>query len=139
MNPGIYNIGGSGLTVSGAGQITANGVLLYLSGTGGINLTASGAVAITPVNAATYPQYAGIAVFQDRADTASDTFSGAANFNVDGAIYLPSGAATVEGSGGTFGAELIANTVTVTGGANANINFANGTKPQIPSQPALVQ
>jgi hypothetical protein len=139
MNPGIYNIGGSGLTVSGAGQITANGVMLYLSGTAGINLNSSGAVTITPVSAATYPQYAGISVFQDRANTGSDSFNGATNFQVDGAIYLPAASATVSASGGTFGAEMIANTVTITGAGATTVNFANGTKPQIPSHAALVQ
>jgi hypothetical protein len=34
---------------------------------------------------------------------------------------------------------LIANEVSVTGNGTVNINFANGTKPQIPSEPALVQ
>ena len=139
MNPGIYNIGGSGLTITGSGQVTAPGVMLYLSGTAGINVANSGALTLTPVSAATYPQYAGISVFQDRADTASDSFTGSANFQVDGAIYLPSAPATITGSGGTFGAEMIANTVSLTGSGIITINFSGGTKPQIPSHAALVQ
>jgi hypothetical protein len=34
---------------------------------------------------------------------------------------------------------MIANTVKITGNGTVSINFASGTKPQIPSQPALVQ
>jgi hypothetical protein len=33
MNPGIYNIGGTGLQVSNTASMAANGVMLYFSGT----------------------------------------------------------------------------------------------------------
>jgi hypothetical protein len=139
MNAGIYNIGGSGLSVTGNGTMTANGVMLYLSGSAGISLTGNGAVVLTPPTAAASPQYAGISVFQDRADTASDAFSGNASLQLNGAIYLPDAQVTLTGNGGTFGAELIANTVKITGNGTVNINFSGGTKPQLTSNPALVQ
>ena len=139
MNPGIYNIGGSGFSVTGNGQVTANGVMLYLSGSASLNMTGNGAVVITPPSAATYPQYAGISVFQDRANTAGDSLTGNGNLQLDGAIYLPAAAVSLTGNGGTFGAQLIANTLRLTGNGNVTINFANGVKPQLPSRPALVQ
>ena len=139
LNPGIYNIGGNGLHISGNGAMIANGVMLYLSGIAGISLTGNGAVVLTPPTSATYPQYAGISVFQDRANTATDTLGGNANLQLDGAIYLPSAPTTLTGNGGTLGTQLIVNTAKISGNGNVKINFANGTKPQIPSRPALVQ
>jgi Flp pilus assembly protein TadG len=139
LNPGVYNLGGNGLSITGNGQLTANGVMLYLSGSGALNLTGNGAVVLTPPSATAYPQYAGISVFQDRADTAADSIKGNGNMSVDGAIYLPSAPATLNGNGGTLGAQLIANTLSITGNGSVTINFANGTKPQLPSRPALVQ
>ena len=70
---------------------------------------------------------------------ATDTLGGNANLQLDGAIYLPSAPTTLTGNGGTLGTQLIVNTAKISGNGNVKINFANGTKPQIPSRPALVQ
>jgi len=138
MSPGIYNIGGSGLSVTGNATMTANGVMLYLSGSAGINLTGNGAVVLTPPTTATSSTYAGISVFQNENNEASDTISGNSNLQLDGVIYLPSATVTLSGNGGTFGAQIVADQVTVSGNGTVNINFL-GTKPPLTSNPALVQ
>lgn len=139
MNPGIYNIGGTGLKLTSSSRLTAAGVMIYLSGNAPLNLNGNGPVLITPPDPVAYPQYAGISIFQDRADTATDSITGTSTFQVDGAIYLPSAPVTLPGSGGTFGAQLIVNTLNIPGSGTMQINFANGTKPLLPSRAALVQ
>jgi Flp pilus assembly protein TadG len=144
MSPGIYNIGGAGLQVSTSASMSANGVMLYFSGTTAtINVNTTGAVTLTPVTAATSSQYAGISVFQNETSETGGTISGGSNLNLDGTIYMPEANLTLNGkaNGGTFGAQVIAHSIKVTGTGTVKINFANGTKysPGGTSNPALVQ
>jgi hypothetical protein len=132
MMPGIYWIGGGGLSVKGGGSVlsvasatdaTANvasatwggGVLIYNSklpsapgGVGGpINLDGSGAtMKLKPLNVvSTDPNaiYNHMVIFQDRAVTSPVTLNGSASAtNVEGIIYVPAGQVKLNGNGGTL-------------------------------------
>jgi hypothetical protein len=132
LMPGIYWIGGGGLSVKGGGSVlsvasatdaTANvaaatwggGVLIYNSklpaapgGLGGpINLDGSGAtMKLKPLNlVSTDPNaiYNHMVIFQDRTVTSAVTLNGSASStNVEGIIYVPAGQVKLNGNGGTL-------------------------------------
>ncbi|MCE5325969.1 MAG: pilus assembly protein TadG-related protein [Planctomycetaceae bacterium] len=144
LNPGIYVLDGAGLQASGNGRITANGVMVYLKGSARLNLTGNASATITPpdpaVNAyAGADTYQGIAFFQDRANHNAATLSGTGGMAVDGAVYLPSGQLTLSGNGDTLGAQLIVDTLRMTGNGAVTINYDNGNRPPTPTHVFLVE
>ena len=84
--PGIYYINGGGINMSGSSSITGNGVLIYNTGGGTINLSGTGTISLSPM---TTGAYAGITLFQDRADSAAATMSGASNVKQLRHVLLP--------------------------------------------------
>jgi Flp pilus assembly protein TadG len=132
LMPGIYWIGGGGLSVKGGGSVLSvgsatdatpnvsgatwgGGVLIYNSklpaapgGLGGpINLDGSGAtMKLKPLNlVSTDPNaiYNHMVIFQDRAVTSAVTLNGSASStNVEGIIYVPAGQVKLNGNGGTL-------------------------------------
>ena len=78
LAPGLYNIGGAGLTISGTGTVTGNGVSFYVSGSGSVKIndgvgdgtTGFGATVQlqAPVDASS-GGIPGVVLYQDRSDT----------------------------------------------------------------------
>jgi Bacterial Ig-like domain (group 3) len=143
LQPGVYIITGGGFTVSGnanaavsgtSNSITGTGVMIFNAGTGynsatgadggtygAITLSGNGTIKLT---APTTGTYAGILIFQDRANSKALTFSGNAMQGITGTIYAP--AAQLDESGNaTIGSttnpiSLVVDTLSLSGNAIAN-------------------
>ena len=136
LNPGIYYINGGGINMSGSTSILGSGVMIYNTGGGAVNLSGTGTISLNPMTTGTY---AGISLFQDRANTASATLSGGSNITNTGTFYFPNAALTLSGTSGTatMGAQMIANKLTISGGAGINVNYDSSVAGS--SSLALVQ
>jgi hypothetical protein len=120
LNPGIYVLVGGGLTVTGNASITGSGVLLYNAGSnypngggnfGGIALSGNGSVTLS---AATTGAYAGIVLFQARANTRALSLGGSAVLGLTGVIYAPSAQVLVSGNA-QLNASLVVDRLTLSG------------------------
>lgn len=109
---GFYALKG-GITTSGASSVSGSGVTFYtptagitMSGTGGINITAP-----------TSGPWEGIAIYQDRSNSSSDTLSGGTTQNINGVVYMPKGTLTFSGGSGVSATSttLVVNQVTFSG------------------------
>jgi hypothetical protein len=137
LNPGVYYINGGGITSTGSSSIIGNGVFLYNTGSGAINLSGTGSISLNPMNSGTY---AGITVFQNSADTASATMSGGSNINNTGTFYFPGATLTLSGSSGasSVGAQIIAKNLTISGSAGIKVTYGSSVASK-PSTFALIQ
>ena len=79
---------------------------ITMSGTGGINITAP-----------TSGPWEGIAIYQDRSNSSSDTLSGGTTQNINGVVYMPKGTLTFSGGSGVSATSttLVVNQVTFSG------------------------
>jgi streptogramin lyase len=103
-SPGIYIIEGGGLTVTGGASLSDQDVFIYNTGSnypgsggnfGGITLSGSGTFALT---APASGPYAGVVIFQSRANTRALSLSGNAMAGVSGIIYAPSALLSFSGN-----------------------------------------
>ena len=126
MNPGVYVIAGGGFSVSGNGAVTGSGVMIFNTksskGTyGSIVLSGNGAITLT---APTTGTYAGILIFQDRANSKALTFSGSAMQGMAGTIYAPAAQLAESGNAqiGTAShpVSIVVDTLSMTGNAVTN-------------------
>jgi hypothetical protein len=145
LMPGIYWIGGGGLSVKGGGSIVTiateadarpnvadavwgGGVLLYNSKlpaapAGEIHLNGSGAVmklkAFDVAAGDPLDIYNDIVIFQDRTVTTPVTLNGSSSITaVEGMIYVPDGQLKLNGNGGTLLVDhIIAGTYDINGNA----------------------
>jgi hypothetical protein len=138
LNPGVYVIDSStatALSITSSGSIVGTGGVTIIitnsadtTSTGSINLSGTGQVKITAPTSGTY---AGIAIYQDRHVTSgSNTITGGAGFDVEGAVYTPSGSLTFGGtSSASTCTQLLAKTVSFQGNPSMNNTCATqGTK-----------
>jgi hypothetical protein len=123
LNPGTYYINGGGINMSGPSSISGNGVFIYNTGGGKINLSGTGDVSLSPMTTGTY---AGLTVFQDRSSTTAATLSGGTNINLSGTFYFPSASLTMSGTSGTavMGAQMISKSMTFSGTSGVNVNYS---------------
>ncbi|MGH7140312.1 MAG: MBG domain-containing protein, partial [Pirellulales bacterium] len=97
--PGLYYLKGGGLTVSGGGSLTGNGVAIYNAPQSGtISVTGNGTITLTPPAAGTYQ---GIGIFQDRSSNAPITISGNGSLGVTGSIYAAAATLNISGNAQT--------------------------------------
>ncbi len=122
LNPGIYYIKNGGINMSGATDISGNGVFIYNTGSGSINLSGTSGISLSPMTSGTY---AGITMFQDRANTNSVSMSGGSDINNSGTFYFPSATLNLSGSSGVanFGSQFIVNKVAFSGASGIDINY----------------
>ncbi|MFC1805449.1 pilus assembly protein TadG-related protein [Planctomycetota bacterium] len=137
LEPGIYVLGGIGLKVWSNADFIADGVMIYITGTGYLDLGGGGLVYITPLERSRdyspydpVPDgcekiYEGISVWQDASGTplAPSSIQGGSDFDINGMLYLPSADMELGGNGGTIGNSLICNTAKITGDGNATIDY----------------
>jgi sugar lactone lactonase YvrE len=102
--PGIYLIEGGGLTVTGNASISGHNVLIYNTGSnypssggnfGGITLSGNGTFNLS---APTLGTYAGVVIFQSRANTRALSFGGNAMNGISGVIYAPNALLSFSGN-----------------------------------------
>jgi len=151
FKPGVYAVGGgnngqSGLVING-GKVCAKRVMFYITTStngkyGQVKITGSDSdpIIITEIdsndpgtdcndNPLTYTQdisyleqYNGMAIFQDRTNTADADIIGGNALNIKGTIYFPNNHVKLSGTSGSFGIQVIAHTMTIgSTGSNAKL------------------
>jgi hypothetical protein len=118
--PTIYIVGGNGIDLKGIDTVTGTNVMIYLTGSAGVNLTDNSSVSLTPMSTGTY---AGLSIFQDRNDSTGWAVQGNGTLNATGTIYAPAASIVASGSGGYVGSQIIAQSLTTQGSGTVNVNF----------------
>ncbi|WP_426442474.1 TadE/TadG family type IV pilus assembly protein [Bradyrhizobium genosp. P] len=129
LNPGIYYFNGANLSVAGNATITGTGVTLVFTGSPGNWGSATiGSNANVSLTAPTSGVTAGIAIYGDRRIPVGTSFSltGGGTQNLQGAIYLPTGALSFSGGNGTSTTctQIIADTISIVGSSSVQVNCA---------------
>jgi len=123
MNAGVYIVDRGSFLVSGGATLTAtSGVTIVLTSSTGANYATAEVDNGTTLNikAPTSGATKGIAIFQDRAASASgtDTFAGGSSTTIQGALYFPAQMVNFSnGASTSICTQLIAWRVNYTGGA----------------------
>ena len=122
LNAGIYVIQGGELHFESGANNASNtggsGVFFYLEGNASLVIDNGANVNLTAPASGTY---AGAVVYQDVADTQPMSIAGGSNTSFNGAIYAPSAAVNLSnGSNTAIDADLLAKTLTMTGGTTLN-------------------
>ncbi|HWP25226.1 MAG TPA: pilus assembly protein TadG-related protein [Xanthobacteraceae bacterium] len=145
LDPGIYYIGKSGLSVNGNATLTGTGVTLVFTasngGYGGATINGGANVNLTAPN---FGPTAGIVIFGDRNMPTGTSFklNGGSSQYFGGAVYVPKGAVEFSGNQGTSTkcTQIIGDTVTFTGNSDVAINCSSyKTKPFSPYVVRLVK
>jgi parallel beta-helix repeat protein len=122
LSPGVYLIEGGGVTVTGSASVSGTGVTLYNTSSnypsntgsyGGITLSGNGTFSLT---APTGGPYAGVVLFQARANTRAISLSGGAAAGLGGTVYAPAALLFLGGNASVNGA-LVVNQLSLTGNA----------------------
>jgi Flp pilus assembly protein TadG len=126
MQPGIYYMDGGGFSMTGQGNLLANGVMIFNAPkqpSDAINISGSngGSVTMTPPDSGTYK---GLTLFQQRSAGHTMTISGNGSFFVTGTFYAPGGLLTVTGNGGgSIGSQYISLLLDINGGGGLLIDY----------------
>ncbi len=146
LNPGVYAFGGAkvknnppGLVITGGGSLTANGVMLYITGDptgaktgvkpeyGRIDLGGNGSVQIASRgDILTPPQVEGemgIAIWQDRSNPSYGRIIGTTAMKITGTIYCGYNAMEVGGTADQTGNQLIAGALWLHGTVSLGIAY----------------
>jgi hypothetical protein len=131
MNPGLYFIKGSGLSISNGVPLTGSGVTIYLDTGATLNLiNGGGSFNLSPPTSGTY---AGITIFQSRSNSNTLFLGNGSTVKIDGTIYAPAamvqfsqGNNTTLGSTSNAYASVIANQFQVINGAKVVVNGVGG-------------
>ena len=131
--PGLYYLKGGGLSIANGATVAGTGVTFYVPpGSGQVSFQGGGIISIT---APTTGPYAGVAIYQDRANATKVDIANGTFTTIGGSIYAPS--APVQFAGGAlfqvggiinlaqYYGQLIAKTVSVSN--NANIQVTSST------------
>jgi CSLREA domain-containing protein len=132
LNPGWYIILGGGLSVAGNGSLSGSGVIIFNAGSsyngtsdggtfGSISIGGNGTINLS---APTSGPYAGVAIFQSRANSRAMAISGG-NTAITGTIYAAGANAGLSGNAQVTGS-LVVSTLTLSGNAGA-FQLANGS------------
>jgi hypothetical protein len=122
-SPGIYYIGSHGFSVTNAGGVTGNNVMIYSAGTGNISLTGSGSVQLSPPTSGIY---SGVTLFQERSSNKQISITGQGNLNMTGTFYAAAANVTITGQGNytnPIGSQWIAYQLAVTGSGSFTVNY----------------
>jgi uncharacterized delta-60 repeat protein len=135
LSPGLYLIEGGGFTVTGNASVAGGGVTIYNTGSkypnsggnfGGITLSSNGTFSLT---APTSGPYAGVVIFQSRANTRALSLSGNAAAGLAGTLYAPSAQLLVSGNA-TVNGSLVLDKMSASGnGASTVVADGSGGSP----------
>ena len=149
MNPGVYVVTGS-VSLTGQGNLVANGVTIFLACSGyptpcasggqpgaSLSITGNGSFLGT---APTSGPYQGVMIFGDRNNTSTISITGnGAGREVTGTIYTPAAHISITGNGGALNSVIIADTVSVTGNGNITLNYVASQQPQAAASKNLIR
>jgi hypothetical protein len=152
LNPGIYVITSGALHFesgyNGKANLGGNGVFFYLTGTSSlvidnganVNLVAGGSAQSGGGKSPSLGAYDGILVYQASGDTTALTTQGGSTAYMDGALYAPSASIQMgNGSGSTTIGGIVAQTLTMYGGASLTATAATNEGSLVISNPKLAQ
>jgi hypothetical protein len=138
LSPGIYYLDGANLSVAGNATITGTGVTLVFTGSGTsgsgwgtASISSNAIVNLTAPSPGTPASQGipGIVMYGDRnmpVGKVSFNLTGGGTQNFGGAIYLPKASLNFSGGDGTTTSctKLIADTITLSGSSNLQVNCA---------------
>lgn len=126
MEPGIYYMDGGGFSMTGQGNLLANGVMIFNApnqSSDVINISGSngGSVTMTPPTSGIYK---GLTLFQERSATQDLSISGNGGFFVTGTFYAAGALMNVSGNGaGQIGSQYISNLLDINGSGALAIDY----------------
>jgi hypothetical protein len=131
MMPGIYYMDQGGFTVSN-GNVTGAGVMIYNNCVAGSGQKVTISGGDFNLSAPTAGVYQGMVIFQQRnAGDVPIAITGPGTSTMLGAVYAHSSPVDVSGSGGaTISSQLVADTITVTGAGDFNVDWKGQAPPQ---------
>ena len=122
LQPGIYVLDGAGLHMESNTIIRGDNVMLYITGTGSINLRSNAQLPLTPSQEG---DYKGIAIFQDRNNTNPANLNSNGDLGLEGTVYLPSATLHMDSNAGNLGSELIINRLDLNSNAVVTIDSSS--------------
>jgi len=132
---GHSNLGGDGVffyMLSGGSILIDNGA--------NVNIVAGGATESGGATAPSLGAYNGILVYQPASNTTAMAIAGGATAYMSGAIDVPGATVTMSnGSGSTITSSIVAQTLTVTGGATINSTSSGNAGNLMLTSPKVVQ
>jgi hypothetical protein len=126
MEPGIYYMDGGGFSMTGQGNLLANGVMIFNApqqSSDVVNISGSngGSVTMTPPTSGLYK---GLTLFQARAANQDMTISGNGTFVVTGTFYTAGSLLNVTGNGaGQIGSQYVSRLLDINGGGGLGIDY----------------
>lgn len=123
LTSGVYVIGGNGVDIRGGANFIAHEVLLYVTGNKAnacFDIRGGGIVQITPM---TSGRYANVSLFQDPTLQRAAQINGQAGMHLEGTIYVPGAQLWLTGTADSFGNQLIADTILLSGNQPINIDY----------------
>jgi hypothetical protein len=128
LAPGIYVLDGAGLQIGGNTNFLAENVMVYVMGTGFVDIDGSGTILMTPPDPDTimYPDadvYEGVTIFQARDNTTESRIIGTGLLTLEGSLYFPNAFLEIGGTGDGFGNQLIAWQIWIHGTGEITINY----------------
>jgi Flp pilus assembly protein TadG len=147
FNPGIYVIAGGGMSISGNGNATGSGVMIYNTGSnynvntglpdsadlsqappasgnasfGALSLSGNGSILFTPVATASSP-FDGMGFYQRRLNTQPISISGNGSVGAfKGTIYAKWAPLTLSGNG-TYASQFVVQSMTLSGNASITVD-----------------
>lgn len=144
LRPGIYVLDGQGIKLSGNATLSAQGVMLYIKGSGSVSLAGNGSVTITPPDPTEHTftgadVYQGIALFQGRSNSRDADIVGNGSMLIEGVIYFPKATLSASGNGDTLGSTIIADKLTLNGNGTIRVAYDDGPGPPKPQKVFLVK
>jgi hypothetical protein len=134
LAPGVYIVGGSGLSVT-SGNISGEGVTLVIQA-GSLSIAGSSGMKLSPP---TTGDTAGVVIAQPKANNKGMSLAGGSEVHISGSIYAPGatltlvGNSAVEGEGPQMGDRVIANMVSLKGTGSIKIGGPGAVAIQLPT------
>jgi len=123
LNPGTYILRGGQIKLGGNGILSGSGVTIFLMDGAQFTSNANEIINLTPPSSG---PYAGITIYQEKANTNEVKINGGSGSNVTGFIYAPGAHVFYAGnsnmSGGGQCIRIVGNTVEMTGNSSVKSN-----------------
>ena len=100
LDPGLYILDGFGLDMAGQSSIFGQGVTLFITGPGTVDMTGGGSVNLGPPDSGVYRD---VLLFVDRNIGGDVDMAGGGEFKTNGKMYAPASMVNISGTAGTDG------------------------------------